>query len=103
MSPEQLSASGVSGQSDLYSLGVTMYHLLAGAPPFQADSIPKLMERIAQQPHRPLRDIRDDIPDCVDSVLARALAKESAGRFADGRAMALALRACCRELAAVPA
>lgn len=103
MSPEQLSASGVSGQSDLYSLGVTMYHLLAGAPPFQADSIPKLMERIAQQPHRPLRDIRDDIPDCVDSVLARALAKEPAGRFADGRAMALALRACCRELAAVPA
>jgi serine/threonine-protein kinase len=103
MSPEQLSASRVSGQSDLYSLGVTMYHLLAGAPPFQADSIPKLMERIAQQPHRPLRNIRDDITDGVDAILDRALAKDPADRFADGRAMAQALRACCRALAAVPA
>jgi serine/threonine-protein kinase len=103
MSPEQLAASRVSGQSDLYSLGVTMYHLLAGAPPFQADTVPKLMERISQQPHRPLRDIRDDIPPCVDEILDRALAKNPSDRFPDGRAMARALRACCRMLAAVPA
>jgi serine/threonine-protein kinase len=103
MSPEQLSASRVSGQSDLYSLGVTMYHLLAGAPPFQADTVPKLMERIAQQPHRPLRDLRDDIPPCVDEILDRALAKNPSDRFPDGRAMARALRACSRMLAAVPA
>jgi serine/threonine-protein kinase len=103
MSPEQLAASRVSGQSDLYSLGVTMYHLLAGAPPFQADTVPRLMERISQQPHRPLRDIRDDIPPCVDEILDRALAKNPADRFPDGRAMARALRACCRMLAAVPA
>ncbi|MBL8224873.1 MAG: protein kinase [Chromatiales bacterium] len=103
MSPEQLAASRVSGQSDLYSLGVTMYHLLAGAPPFQADTVPKLMERISQQPHRPLRDIRDDIPPCVDEILDRALAKNPSDRFPDGRAMARALRACCRTLAAVPA
>jgi serine/threonine-protein kinase len=93
----------VSGQSDLYSLGVTMYHLLAGAPPFQADTVPKLMERIAQQPHRPLRDLRDDIPPCVDEILDRALAKNPSDRFPDGRAMARALRACSRMLAAVPA
>lgn len=103
MSPEQLAASRVSGQSDLYSLGVTMYHLLAGAPPFQADTVPRLMERISQQPHRPLRDIRDDIPPCVDEILDRALAKNPSDRFPDGRAMARALRACCRMLAAVPA
>jgi serine/threonine-protein kinase len=103
MSPEQLSASRVSGQSDLFSLGVTMYHLLAGAPPFQADTVPKLMERIAQQQHRPLRDLRDDIPPCVDEILDRALAKNPADRFPDGRAMARALRACCRALVAVPA
>ncbi len=46
MSPEQLSASGVTGQSDLYSLGVTMYQLLTGTAPFRADSIPKLMDKI---------------------------------------------------------
>jgi serine/threonine-protein kinase len=103
MSPEQLSASAVTGQSDLYSLGVTMYHLLAGAPPFQADSIPKLMERIANQRHRPIRDIRDDVPACADAILDRVLAKNPADRFPDGRAMAMALRECCNSLVTVPA
>ncbi|MBL8200697.1 MAG: protein kinase [Chromatiales bacterium] len=95
MSPEQLSASKVSGQTDLYSLGVTMYHLLTGAPPFQADSIPRLMDKIVHQKHRPVSDIRDDVPACVDGILDRALAKNPADRYESGKAMALALRECC--------
>ena len=95
MSPEQLSASKVSGQTDLYSLGVTMYHLLTGAPPFQADSIPRLMDKIVHQKHRPVSDIRDDVPACVDVILDRALAKNPADRYESGKAMALALRECC--------
>lgn len=95
MSPEQLSASKVSGQTDLYSLGVTMYHLLTGAPPFQADSIPRLMDKIVHQKHRPVADIRDDVPPCVDLILDRALAKNPADRYESGKAMALALRECC--------
>jgi len=95
MSPEQLSASKVTGHSDLYSLGVTMYHLLTGAPPFQADSIPKLMDKIVHQKHRPVADIRDDVPACADAILDRALAKNPADRYENGKAMALALRECC--------
>jgi len=98
MSPEQLSASKVSGQTDLYSLGVTMYHLLTGAPPFQADSIPRLMDKIVHQKHRPVADIRDDVPPCADAILDRALAKNPADRFENGKAMALALRECCSTL-----
>lgn len=100
MSPEQLSASKVSGQTDLYSLGVTMYHLLTGAPPFQADSIPRLMDKIVNQRHRPVADIRDDVPACVDAILDRALAKNPADRYESGKAMALALRECCSTLPA---
>lgn len=99
MSPEQLSAASVTGQSDLYSLGVTMYHLLTGTPPFQADSIPRLMEKIAHQRHRPVRELRDGIPACVDSILDEAMAKRPDDRFVNGRAMALALRDCCSRLA----
>ncbi len=95
MSPEQLSASKVTGQSDIYSLGVTMYHLLTGNPPFQADSIPKLMAKIASTPHRPIRDVRDDVPVCADDILDRALAKDPADRFPSARVMAFALRECC--------
>ena len=100
MSPEQLSASQVTGQSDLYSLGVTMYHLLTGAPPFQADSIPRLMDKIVKQRHRPVADIRDDIPPCTDSILDQVLAKDPADRFPSGRALAYALRECASRLAA---
>lgn len=95
MSPEQLSASKVSGQTDIYSLGVTMYHLLTGAPPFQADSIPRLMDKIVHQKHRPVADVRDDVPPVVDVILDRALAKNPADRYESGKAMALALRECC--------
>ncbi len=100
MSPEQLSGTTVTGQTDLYSLGATMYHLLAGAPPFLADSIPGLMEKIVTQQHRPIRDLRDDVPPGVDEVLDRALAKRPSDRFPDGRSMALALRDCCSSVPA---
>ncbi len=103
MSPEQLSGTNVSGQSDLFSLAITLYQLLAGAPPFRADSIPKLMQKIAHEPHPPVCGLRPDLPRCVDELLDRALAKDPADRFPSGRAMALALRDCCSNLNVSPA
>lgn len=97
MSPEQLTASGVTGQSDLYSLGVTMYQLLTGAAPFRADSIPKLMDKIMRENHRSVTELRSDIPPCIDKILETALAKDPANRFASGRAMAMALRECAGQ------
>lgn len=103
MSPEQLAGLGVTGQSDLFSLGVTTYQLLAGLPPFRADSIPLLMQKIAHEPHEPLSRVRDDLPPGVDAVLDRALAKRPGERFENGREMALALRECYGTLISAPA
>lgn len=103
MSPEQLAGTTVSGQSDLFSLGITLYQLLAGAPPFRADSIPQLMQKIAHERHPPIRALRPDLPVCVDELLDRALAKDPTDRFESGRAMALALRDCCSSLESSPA
>jgi serine/threonine-protein kinase len=94
MSPEQLSASAITGKSDLYSLGVTMYQLLTGTTPFRSDSIPKLMDKIVNEKHRAVSSLRDDIPLSVDVVLDQALAKNPDDRFPNGRAMGLALRDC---------
>ena len=68
---------------------------IAGAPPFQADSIQRLMDKIVHQKHRPVADLRDDVPPIVDVILDRALAKNPADRYESGKAMALALRECC--------
>lgn len=95
MSPEQLSAAPVTGCSDLYSLGITMYQLITGRAPFRAESIPKLMDKIVNEKHQLLSAERDDIPSIVDEVLDQALAKNPEDRFPNGRAMALALRDCC--------
>ena len=95
MSPEQLSASAVTGKSDLYSLGITIYQLLTGTTPFRSDSIPQLMEKILNEKHQPIRNLRGDVPVCVDEMLDIALAKDPEDRYPNGRAMALALRDCC--------
>jgi CHASE2 domain-containing sensor protein len=100
MAPEQLEGRFVTGRSDLFSLGVTLFQLLAGQLPFRADSMTALMDKIANAPHPPLRTIRPDLPPCVGLIVDRALQKDPTRRFANGGEMARALRACARSVAA---
>ncbi|MDP7419926.1 MAG: serine/threonine-protein kinase, partial [Gammaproteobacteria bacterium] len=98
MSPEQLAANDVTGVSDLYSLGITMYQLLTGMTPFRSDSIQKLMDKIMHDQHTPVSRIRDDLPPGIDAVLDRMLNKKPENRFQNGRAVAVALRDCFSAL-----
>jgi eukaryotic-like serine/threonine-protein kinase len=94
MSPEQLEGRTVTGHSDLFSLGVSLFQLLTGQLPFTADSMTGLMQQIAEMPHPPLRAFRPDLPACVESVIDRALAKNPDARYDSGAQMAAALEDC---------
>jgi hypothetical protein len=94
MSPEQLEGRTVTGHSDLFSLGVSLFQLLTGQLPFTADSMTGLMQQIAEAPHPPLRAYRPDLPACVESIVDRALAKNPDARYDSGAHMAAALEDC---------
>ncbi len=82
MSPEQAEGKSVDARSDLYSLGATVYHLLAGCPPFDgATSLAVAMAHI-QEPLVPLAERRPDLPAGLCRIVDRLLAKEPGGRFA---------------------
>ena len=96
MSPEQLGAENLTGLSDLFSLGVTLYELLVGEVPFRATNIAVLMTKITTEDPAPVSSRRAGIPPSVDAVLAKALAKRPSDRFSCGAEMAIALRNCAR-------
>jgi serine/threonine-protein kinase len=93
MSPEQLEGRRLDGRSDLFALGVSLYQLTCGQLPFRADSMTALMHKIANEPHTPLSTIRPDLPEALDRIVNRALAKAPQDRFQTGAEMATALRA----------
>ena len=93
MSPEQLSGQRVDGQADVYALGVTLYQLLTGSLPFQAESLSALMYQIANQPAPDARTLRPDLPAALADVLQRCMAKQPALRCANAAQLAQDLRA----------
>lgn len=99
-SPEQLADGEVTKASDLFSLGVTLYQLLTGRLPFQAESMVELMHSIVSLPHVPPSQVRAELTPAIDGVVGRALQKDPARRFEDGARMAAALRRCAGMLAA---
>jgi serine/threonine-protein kinase len=98
MAPEQLEGRTVTGRSDLFALGVTLFQLLTGHLPFRADSMTGLMDKIANEKHPPISTLRPDLPVCVGVIVDRALEKDPEARYARAGEMAAALRACAAAL-----
>jgi serine/threonine-protein kinase len=92
MSPEQLEGEPVDKRSDLFSLGAILYHMVTGYGPFQGNSATTVCFKVAN--HDPLRAtaIDPDLPPELDSVIARAMAKDPALRYQRGLEFALDLR-----------
>ena len=104
MSPEQVRGGTVDGRSDLYSFGVTLYEMLTGHKPFQADTSYSVLNAHLNQPPTPLTELDPAIPPQLNAIVLRALAKAPEDRFQTAEEFRGALRGLLEPLtAAVPA
>lgn len=99
MAPEQVQGREIDARTDLYAVGVVFHHLITAKLPFRGETPMALAEsRLHEQP-TPVREHRSNLPDWVDQVAARALARTPADRFQTAEAFRDALQ---RGLAGLP-
>lgn len=96
-SPEQLMGEALDVRSDIYAVGATLYFLLSGKLPFDADNAVRLIAAVMSSAPTPLVKHRPDIPEAVNVLVMRCLARKREERFADYGALRDALIGCQPE------
>ena len=97
MSPEQIEGRAIDSRSDIYSLGVTAYHMLAGEPPFQGETPLAVAVQHVNKPAPPLSERAPDTPAALVAVVERMMAKNPADRYADPLELLRALRSLAKQ------
>ncbi len=98
MSPEQVAGSPVDHRSDIFSLGIVLYEMLARASLFAGADTPQIMHNVVHVEHVPPSRLNREVPAMLDFVIARALKKDPAVRYQDVYELAADLRSCLAEL-----
>lgn len=91
MSVEQLDGADLDARADMYSLSATLYHLVAGRPPFDAQQQPALMQQIHTSTPAPLITLRDGVTPAFDALMRKGMARRREDRFANWDDFASAL------------
>ncbi len=88
LSPEQAQGMPLDRRSDVYSLGVILYEMLSGRPPFQGTSPAHVLVRVLQEEAEPLRKIAPSVPPDLETIITKCLEKDPARRYDSARALA---------------
>ncbi len=99
MSPEQFEEEAITGQSDIYSLGVILYQLLTGNVPFKAPGLAALAILITTKNAKSVRERRADIPVELEAIVSRAMAKNLDDRYKTGEEMSADLETVYQQVA----
>jgi tetratricopeptide (TPR) repeat protein len=91
MSPEQVRAEEATAPADVWAAGVVLYEMLVGRTPFQGSYFEAIAHAIRHESPSPIRSSRQEVPESVERVVFRAMHKDLAVRYANGRELALAL------------
>jgi len=91
MSPEQVRGEPLDFRTDIYSLGVVLYQLLAARLPFEADRVVEILHRVTHEPPPSLRQFRPDVSPALEQVIFKSLAKDRHQRFESAGAFAAAI------------
>jgi serine/threonine protein kinase len=91
MSPEQVRGERIDPRSDVFALGVCLYEVLTGSSLYQREGVPQTMTAVVEEPVPSVRAVRKDIPEALDRIVMRALAKKPKDRFATAGEMQRAL------------
>lgn len=102
MSPEVIRGEPLDERSDLYSLGVTLFEMVSGAPPFDARAAIALLERHIREPVPDIRDFRPDAPAGLSMIIYKAMEKEREARYRSAAEMAADLRELLAGLESAP-
>ena len=91
MSPEQIKGQDIDGRSDIFSLGIILYQLLAGKMPFEGDNISTIVYKIVNEQPPRIAELNKGLPAGYDIVMGKVLAKNPGDRFQTCRALAASL------------